>query len=140
LLAQTPAQARKEKAMKASSFEECLWVTAIDLFTLQFKDKNGDLISVDMPMAVAGQLVASVDAALKQIQNEGRIVPTPAPPERILRFDARRSKTETGEVVLALVLDRSNPLVGRLKTLDAKSLAALLTSAAENHESGPTKQ
>jgi hypothetical protein len=49
----------------------------------------------------------------------------------VLRYNAKKSTTETGEVSMLLVLDRSKPLRARLTQADAKRLAALLTSAAD---------
>ena len=100
--------------MKIASFEQCLWVIAIDLFTLHLKSETDELISIDMPLTVAAQMVSHADAALKQIEAEGKPIRESRPPEKVLRYNAKKSTTETGEVSMLLVLDRSKPLRARL--------------------------
>jgi len=54
-----------------------------------------------------------------------------ASPARIESYSAMASLDEPDEVVILIEGERSDPFLGRMKTDDAKSLAALLKVAAE---------
>jgi hypothetical protein len=106
---------------------------------LTFALADGGELRLPMPLTVAAQVSARISEVIQKIDKEqGSRTTVQATPEKIMRYNAGPSRMEPDEVIIALDGDRSNRLLGRMKLTDARSLAALLTAAAERAGPKPT--
>jgi hypothetical protein len=117
-----------------TAFESFTWVENDDptnSVVFVFKDGADKTFLLTASLKIAAEMRARLNEAFAQMEKAGKGAPVPATPERIEKFNAMASRDEPDEVVVFLEGERSNPLFGRMKTTDARALAALLTAGAE---------
>lgn len=85
-------------------------------------------------LEIAAEMQTLINEAFVQMEKASKVDTAQASPERIENYSAMASLDDPDEVVILIEGESSDPFLGRMKTNDARSLAALLKVAAE---SGP---
>jgi hypothetical protein len=96
-----------------------------------FKDDDQETFMLTTSLEIAAEMQTLLNEAFAQMEKAGKVGATQASPERIENYSAMASLDEPDEVVILIEGERSDPFLGRMKTDDAKSLAALLKVAAD---------
>jgi hypothetical protein len=96
-----------------------------------FKDDDHGTFMLTTTLKIAAEMQTLLNEAFAQMENAGKVATAQGAPERIENYKAMASLEEPDEVVILMEGERSDPFLGRMKSDDAKSLAALLKVAAE---------
>jgi hypothetical protein len=107
-----------------------------DEIGLMFRGESGESIQVSLPQSVLLQLVADGATLLRMYEAKGRFARGALPADAVQSFRAEPSAGKTGSVELQLRCQLAGHLVAGLSAGSARSLAALLNSAAERSEEG----
>jgi hypothetical protein len=96
-----------------------------------FKDDDHGIFMLTTTLEIAAEMRTLLNQAFVQMEKARKVDTAQASPERIENYSARASHDDPDEVVILIEGERSDPFLGRMKTNDARSLAALLKVAAE---------
>ncbi len=96
-----------------------------------FKDDDHGTFMLTTTLEIAAEMQTLLHEAFAQMEKAGKVDTAQASPRRIENYNAMASLEEPDEVVILLEGERCDPFLGRMKAEDARSLAALLTVAAE---------
>jgi hypothetical protein len=99
---------------------------------LVFRDQTGQTFMLSTTLKIAAEMRTLLSDAFVQMERAGKAASARVSPERIESFNAVASLDEPDEVVVLIEAEHSDPLLGWMNTDDARSLAALLTAAAEH--------
>jgi hypothetical protein len=96
-----------------------------------FQDDDHGTFMLTTTLKIAAEMQTLLNEAFAQMENAGKVATAQGAPERIENYKAMASLEEPDEVVILMEGERSDPFLGRMKSDDARSLAALLKVAAE---------
>ncbi|MBR0801769.1 hypothetical protein JQ615_41250 [Bradyrhizobium jicamae] len=96
-----------------------------------FKDIAGKTLVLTTALTVASEMRALLGKAFSQMEDADHAIATQTSSERIEYYSAAPSPDNPDEVVIVIEGERSDPIHGRMKKADARSLATLLSSAAD---------
>jgi hypothetical protein len=96
-----------------------------------FEDDDHGKFMLTTTLEIAAEMQTLLSEAFVQMEKASKGDTAQASPERIESYSAMTSLDDPDEVVILIEGERSDPFLGRMKTNDARSLAALLKVAAE---------
>lgn len=111
---------------------QCTTHAEDDHFNILLGSGDGKQLIVVTSINGAAQIATSISAALEQLKKVGRKIEVMRMPEAIVNYAAKPAPDEDGIVTLFVEGDRSKPMLGRLTSVDAKRLGALLIAASQD--------